>query len=163
MMDTTELKRSAEAALQPEVRPMGRSLKMASFYSLATPAAVLELIDENTRNAKNAAEWEAASLHWMAERDQLKAENAALRKDAVFHSHTQRQAELYQNVQLAAGSLPDGWEIRLYIEKHSGYVELFNPDGDEFEDFASNRESLAETISDALEAAIAKEAGHDQV
>lgn len=44
MMDTTELKKLAEAALQPEVRPMGRSLKMASFYSLATPAAVLELI-----------------------------------------------------------------------------------------------------------------------
>lgn len=34
------------------------------------------LMAEAERNAKNAAEWEAASLHWMAERDQLKAENA---------------------------------------------------------------------------------------
>jgi hypothetical protein len=33
-----------------------------------------QLKAESDRNAKNAAEWEAASLHWMAERDQLKAE-----------------------------------------------------------------------------------------
>jgi hypothetical protein len=37
-------------------------------------SAVLALLAENDRNAKNAAEWEAASLHWMAERDQLKSE-----------------------------------------------------------------------------------------
>jgi hypothetical protein len=39
-----------------------------------TAKDVLDLIAENERNAKNATEWEAASLHWMAERDQLKAE-----------------------------------------------------------------------------------------
>ena len=33
-----------------------------------------KLTAENERNAKNAKEWEEASLHWMAERDQLKAD-----------------------------------------------------------------------------------------
>jgi len=32
------------------------------------------LTAENERNAKNAKEWEEASLHWMAERDQFKSE-----------------------------------------------------------------------------------------
>lgn len=53
--------------------------KVAQYYAAANPVAVLALLTENDRNAKNAAEWEAASLHWMAERDQLKAENEQLR------------------------------------------------------------------------------------
>lgn len=54
------------------MRP-GENESNAAFMAAANPAAVLALLAENERNAKNAAEWEAASLHWMAERDQLKA------------------------------------------------------------------------------------------
>lgn len=37
-------------------------------------ATITRLKAENERNAKNAKEWEEASLHWMTERDQFKAE-----------------------------------------------------------------------------------------
>lgn len=58
-------------------------LKAVNFdYQLGAKAAEDELARlkaDNARNAKNAKEWEEASLHWMAERDALKAEVEALR------------------------------------------------------------------------------------
>lgn len=59
---------------------------------------------------------------------------------------------LYASVEEAAGALPDGWEIRLCIEKDAGTVELFDPDGVE-SDFATNHERLDFTVKDALDAA----------
>lgn len=58
--------------------------KVAQYYAAANPVAVLALLAENDRNAKNAAEWEAASLHWMAERDQLKAKLAELEARVIL-------------------------------------------------------------------------------
>ena len=86
MTDYSELKRLAEASSQSEEgSPMGRSLKIASFYSLATPAAVLALIAENEglRNglhdiAKKASESRSVTrrLTWIEGR----AESALLGK-----------------------------------------------------------------------------------
>lgn len=73
----------------------------------------------------------------------LSAEVAALRKDA----------ELHQQIQRAANDLPSGWDIRVCVERESGYVELWDQDGCEV-DFPNSCESLALTVSDAIDAAM---------
>jgi len=67
-----------------------------------------------------------------------------------------QQAELYQQVQRAAGELPNGWEIRICIERDAGYAELWDGDGCEV-DFPNSCESLADTVSDAIDHATGKE------
>lgn len=79
----------------------------------------------------------------VSERDQLEAEVEALRKDA----------ELHQQIQRAAKDLPSGWEIRVCVEHESGYVELWDQDGCEV-DFPNSCESLALTVSDAIDGAM---------
>ena len=52
----------------------GDNLEISDENYLLSPAFGIqleELVADNERNAKNASEWEAASLHWMAERDRL--------------------------------------------------------------------------------------------
>ena len=80
MTDYTELQRLAE-----------HHLSLGHAYTVATPAAVLALIAENARlhklvswqgDANNEVTISAGQLmKHMDERDQLKAENEALRKD----------------------------------------------------------------------------------
>ena len=65
MRDYSEVKKAAENAIGPGAD--GSDLNAFSAYA----EEVLELIADNERNSKNASEWEAASLHWMAERDRL--------------------------------------------------------------------------------------------
>jgi hypothetical protein len=68
-VDKEKLKARAESAIQADIdNPID-----AQRVIVVSAAEVMALLDENDRNAKNAGEWEAASLHWMAERDQLKA------------------------------------------------------------------------------------------
>lgn len=74
---------------------------------------------------------------------QINAENESLRKDA----------ELYRQIERAASDLPNGWEIRVCVEKDAGYAELYDPDGCEV-DFPNSCETLALTVSDAIDAAI---------
>lgn len=78
------------------------------------------------------------------ERDQLRAE-------------VDRYVPLHEAVQRAAGELPEGWAIQLYIELDGGGVELIGPGGTE--DFATNNERLDYTVIDALEAAMAAKEG----
>lgn len=52
----------------------GDNLEIRDERYLMSPEFGIQLealIADNERNAKNASEWEAASLHWMAERDRL--------------------------------------------------------------------------------------------
>lgn len=74
------------------------------------------------------------------ERDQLRAE-------------VECYVPLHEAIQRAAGELPEGWAIQLYIERDGGGVELIGPDGTE--DFATNNERLDYAVIDALEAAMA--------
>lgn len=85
-------------------------------------------------------------LDLAAERDALLAERDALKKAL------DRQVPLHDAIQRAAGDLPEGWEIRLCVEHHAGWVELIGPDGSE--DFATNNERLDYTVIDALEHAL---------
>lgn len=81
-----------------------------------------------------------------SEYDALLAEWDALKKAL------DRQVPLHDAIQRAAGDLPEGWEIRLCVEHHAGWVELIGPDGTE--DFATNNERLDYTVIDALEHAL---------
>jgi hypothetical protein len=75
-----------------------------------------------------------------------------LRKDA------EQYVPVHEAIQQAAGELPNGWEIRLCVERDGGGVELYGPGGTE-EQFASDHERLDYTITDALEAALATQGG----
>jgi len=105
-----------------------------------------------------------------AERDRLREEMAelwkridkfqsqshgitALAEIERLRAEVERYVPLHEAVQRAAGELPEGWAIQLYIERDGGGVELIGPDGTE--DFATNNERLDYTVIDALEAAMA--------
>lgn len=92
------------------------------------------------------AEANAGFVRIANEREALLAERGALK------AAMDRQVPLYEAIQRAAGELPEGWEIRLCVEHHAGWVELIGPDGTE--DFATNNERLDYTVTDALEHAI---------
>lgn len=65
---------------------------------------------------------------------------------------------LHDAIQRAAGELPEGWQIRLSVELGGGGIELIDAQGNEVE-FPSNHESLAETVCDALDEALAQQQG----
>ncbi|MNV90689.1 hypothetical protein D3C71_1850980 [compost metagenome] len=72
--------------------------------------------------------------------ESLIEENESLRADS----------ELYRQIERAAKDLPNGWEIRVCVEKDAGYAELYDPDGCEI-DFPNSCETLARTVSDAID------------
>ena len=69
-----------------------------------------------------------------------------------------RDAALYCAVQRACAELPEGWEIRIELERSAGTVSLVNPDGEDV-DYPSDHECMASDINDAIDAAIAAEKG----
>lgn len=71
---------------------------------------VLALIAENDHLAMCARQWEEAALQWGAERDQLKAENEALRDDI---EQNQYDANAWRN------------------GEESVWIEVFNSEGDD--------------------------------
>jgi hypothetical protein len=66
------------------------------------------------------------------------------------------KSELYEQVERAAGCLPTGWEIRVCVEKDCGYAELWDADGCEV-DYPNSCETLALSVSDAIDCAISQE------
>lgn len=60
---------------------------------------------------------------------------------------------LNQLINRACSELPEGWNIRIEMERNAGWVELLNPDGEEVE-FPSDHEHLADSLLDAIEAAL---------
>lgn len=75
------------------------------------------------------------------ERNRLLAENEALRTNA----------ELYSQVERAAGELPGAWRIEIVVELHGGAVELYDGDGIGV-DF-DGQGPLSEQVSDAIDLA----------
>jgi hypothetical protein len=63
-----------------------------------------------------------------------------------------RDAALYCAVQRACAELPEGWEIRIELERSAGTVSLVNPDGEDV-DYPSDHEYMALDINDAIDAA----------
>lgn len=67
-----------------------------------------------------------------------------------------RDAALYCAAQRACAELPEGWEIRIELERSAGTVILVNPDGEDV-DYSSDHEYMASDINDAIDAAIERE------
>lgn len=61
---------------------------------------------------------------------------------------------LYEAVERACGELPDGWAITLQMENGAGWVELYDAEGNQVEDFPTNNERLDYTLCDAVDAAL---------
>ena len=69
-----------------------------------------------------------------------------------------RDAALYCAVLRSCAELPEGWEIRIELERSAGTVSLVNPDGEDV-DYPSDHEYMASDINDAIDSAIAAEKG----
>lgn len=129
-----------EGMLVPEIRDRAEHLR-----ALASQGAVMtaDLMAERDRLRAEVAGLRTGYEAYERVNAELKAESEALRKDAELHAQIQR----------AAGELPVGWEVRVCVEHESGYVELWDQDGCEV-DFPNSCESLALTVSDAIDAAL---------
>lgn len=110
---------------------MSREAKRYTLYPQLRPEAIAFLPAE----VVSSRDYDAL----LAERDALEAA-------------MDRHVPLYEAINRAAGELPEGWEIRLCVEHHAGWVELIGPDGKK--DFATNNERLDFTVTDALEHAL---------
>lgn len=100
-------------------------------------------------------ECENVGLAWNTQ--QLKINALQLRLNAADQriDELENAPALYQQVQRAAGDLPDGWEILICIEKGGGSVDLVDPDGLVLE-FATNNERIDYTVSDAVDHALSE-------
>ena len=78
-----------------------------------------------------------------AERDALAAEMKALREKVRLEAQCQR----------ASGSLPDGWDITISLEKGAGWVDLYR--GDEEVELSCDCGNLASRLEAAIDHAIA--------
>ena len=78
-----------------------------------------------------------------AERDALAAELKALREKVRLEVQCQR----------ASGSLPDGWDITISLEKGAGWVDLYR--GDEEVELSCDCGNLASHLEAAIDHAIA--------
>ena len=78
-----------------------------------------------------------------AERDALAAELKALREKVRLEAQCQR----------ASGSLPDGWDITISLEKGAGWVDLYR--GDEEVELSCDCGNLASRLEAAIDHAIA--------
>lgn len=76
----------------------------------------------------------------------------AILKEAGVEEMAEK-AELHDAIQEAAGALVGGYSIELKVERHAGWVDMFDADGC-LQDFPSNHESLADSVRDALAEAI---------
>lgn len=148
MTDYSELQRAAEAVKAMDypwehtIRD-GRLGKTSTQYArLAHPSNVLALIAENKRLA-----------------ELLECAQGDCRQSMQIIEKLTPQAELYQQVERAAGELQNGWEIRICVERDAGYAELWDQDGCQV-DFPHSCETLALTVSDAIDHATSKEPSH---
>jgi hypothetical protein len=113
---------------------------LMSLYSDMKVYVSADDFDELTHDFNTVAR---QKMEFSKERDQLKADNESLRADA----------ELYQQIQIAAGSLPSDWEISLRIENGYAGIDLIDPYGTVV-DLDSVDESLGESVASAVAFAI---------
>jgi hypothetical protein len=64
-----------------------------------------------------------------------------------------KDALILEKMNQLARDLPEGYEVRICVERHSGWVDLYGPDGGRIE-FPSNMETMVEQIDDAFQHAI---------
>jgi len=116
-----------------------------SDVSLA-PDVLLELIAENERLREaheqvctNYNQVSFASEERGKQIAELKAECEGLRKDASLHAQLQRAAEV----------LPGAWSIEVVVERHAGWVDVFDEGGNKI--VFDGEGHLGEQVSDAID------------
>lgn len=115
-------------------------------------------VEELKAKLDKAIEFQPIGEACLTNRDELRA-SLGLNRGDNLHEHVEmlrKDAELYQQVQIAAGSLPPGWEIALRIENGYGGVDLIDPYGTVV-DLDSVDESLSESVASAVAFAMSKE------
>ena|GEM_PF-3474712 len=75
--------------------------------------------------------------------------------DAQQRRKDQRCLEIGRAAERAAEILPDGYEIRIDIERGAGTVHLIHPDGSEH--YVDNHDTFSDDINQAIDAAIAQQ------
>lgn len=131
MTDYSELKRLAEEQC------ISSDLGMFEDHQLCEN--ILSLIDENKRLA-----------------ELLECAQGDCRQAMQIIEKLTPEAELYQQIQIAAGSLPSSWEISLRVENGYGGVDLIDPYGTVV-DLDNVDESLSESVASAVAFAMSKE------
>ena len=64
---------------------------------------------------------------------------------------TREELSIGKAINRAARDLPEGWEIRIYLERYAGVVFLVDPDGNET--MSENDGLFSDQISAAIDAA----------
>lgn len=116
-----------------EYDPMGKSgkenlqrcLNYNAFHAAANPAAILSLLDRLEK----------------AEKD---AQLTRIQKECL---------RIGEEIQRAAGYLPEFYELEVYVERGYGCVYLRNPDG-EHATFSDTVDGLSHCITQAIDAAM---------
>lgn len=75
--------------------------------------------------------------------------------DAQLSRQDEENLRTGQQIQRAAGSLPEMFNIVIDVENGYGGVKLFNDDGDKF-DFETDSDGLSYSIENAIDAAISE-------
>ena len=141
----------------------------------ATPApigadALRAVIDEMRSKEARGAEATEHELGEMADRltqalDQYDAALAsaaqpaapAAQGDALGSHDVREPTAIGRAVNRAARDLPEGWEIRIDLERHAGVVFLIDPDGNET--MSEGGELFSDQINAAIDAARAAKEG----
>lgn len=84
-------------------------------------------------SAESAVRWLPQAHYWQLMHDQ---------------GETQRWMELGRAIERAAGELPDGYELRVEVEKGAGTVVLYDTDCDRIEDLTGD--TLAAQVESAI-------------
>lgn len=97
--------------------------------------------------------WDCNSYHpslWPALKAARAALSTAAQRDALDQG-VREELSIGKAINRAARDLPEGWEIRIDLERHAGVVFLIDPDGNET--MSEGGELFSDQINAAIDAA----------
>lgn len=109
--------------------------------------------DERNRGNCSAAEGAAASAHAVQRLAALLATGGQAQADAR-DAEQERWMEIGKAIERACIDQPESTEIVISLERDAGTVTMFDPDGNEHDQF-SHEDGLAGVVNEAIDAAIA--------
>ena len=104
-----------------------------------------------TRLKNDAAIFYEAAAGLLATNDALRTQLAEAQRNALGSHDVREPTSIGCAVNRAARDLPEGWEIRIYLERHAGVVFLIDPDGNET--MSEGGELFSDQINAAIDAA----------
>ena len=104
---------------------------------------------------ESGCDWGSFYLGWKARGEVEQAIIDGLRGEvAKLREALESKVPLYEAVQRACGSLPDGWKIEIHCEQGAGWVDLYDDCGVLCDGFPTDNERLDYTVNDAINAAL---------